>query len=226
MGVEWQERQDFRRKQNDPAEWFCLPVVCHSPPNTPTPGLFKVLTNAFQSASSTITNTSSQHDTLYSFIKSNPLYLCFCTAVYTELLLKARDCIAVEVRHDGAPHAVLFVIFAILWRDKHVHTFFPLHFTCWDSTWEVQMDVNISVRSTLWILRQKQQHTHRAQHSTAQVFLWRRSGTPRGPVLQRWVQAVCVSLHTMSVCVCVSRWLFCRGGAAAIKTHTQSLSCY
>ncbi len=43
MGVEWQKRQDCCRKQNDPAEWFCLPVACHSPPNTPTPGLFKVL---------------------------------------------------------------------------------------------------------------------------------------------------------------------------------------
>lgn len=40
-----------------------------------------------------------------------------------------------------------------------------------------------------WILRPKQQQIRPHERGTAQVFLWRRFGTPRGLVLQRWVQA-------------------------------------
>ncbi len=118
-----------------------------------------------------------------------------------------------------APHAVLFVIFAILWRGKHVHSFFPLHYTCWDSTWEVQMDVKISVCCALWILRQKQQqHTHRAQHSTGLPLtsLW---DSPRSRPPE--VGPGCVRVPTHNVCVCLSLAVLQRRCCSHQNTHTK-----
>lgn len=114
----------------------------------------------------------------------------------------------------------LLVIFSILWRDKHeINT---LSFPCitpaesppGNCRWLWKLLCAVLYRS--W----DKSSTHR--ESSTQVFLWRRSGTPWGPVLQRWVQAVCVSLHKcLSVCVFLSLAALQRSSSSHQNTHTK-----